>query len=80
MIGETLSSSSTESHTLPDPWSESGYSNWYNVLEVRKAWMRMMGLDDSEITQQCAHSPPTDFDEELSHYNAMFDIQEMNER
>ena len=80
MIGETLSSSPMESHTLPDPWSESGYSNWYNALEVRKAWMRMMGLDDDEIAEQCEHSPPSDLDEELSDYNAMFDIQEINKR
>ena len=80
MIGETLSSSSTESTRLPDPWSESGYADWYNALDVRKAWMRMMGLDDDEIAEQCEHSPPTDLDDELSNYNAMFEIQEINKR
>ena len=42
--------------------------------------MRMMGLDDDEIAEQCEHSPPTDLDDELSNYNAMFEIQEINKR
>lgn len=65
--------------SCPDPWSE--YANWVSAAaEVRREWMRMMGLDEHEIEEQCAHDPPTNFDEELSEYNAMFSIREMNER
>ena len=38
----------------------------------------MMGMDDTEIALECEADPPHDFDEELEHYNAMFDIQRLN--
>jgi len=63
--------------SVSDPWSP--YSDWQSALRVRHEWMRMMGLDDDEIAEKCAESPPTDFDEELAHYNAMFDIRRMNQ-
>ncbi len=66
--------------SVPDPWSESGYSQWQNAHNVRVAWMEMMGLSHDEIEEQCAYCPPVDLDEELSQYNAMFAIQEMNRR
>ncbi len=61
-----------------DPWSQ--YSNWQSVRTVREEWMRMMGLSEEEIAEHCVACPPTDLDEEIAQYNAMFDIQEMNQR
>ena len=76
MTSDSLSNTSTGSTHISDPWSE--FADWHDALEVRKEWMRMMGLDENEIAEQCEHSPPTDMDEELSQYNAMFAIQEIN--
>lgn len=69
----------TLSTSVADPWSD--YSDWQTTgaLRVRHEWMRMMGLDEEEIAEKCADDPPTSFDEELANYNAMFDIQRMNQ-
>ena len=62
----------------PDPWSDSGYAQWQGAADIRKAWMKMMGMDDQEIDEHCKKSPPTNIDDELAEYNAMFAIQEIN--
>jgi len=80
MTSESISNSSLGNTQLPDPWSEYGYSNWHGPMEVRIAWLRMMGFDADEIEEQCKHCPPIDLDEELANYNAMFAIQDANER
>jgi len=49
-----------------------------SAMEVRKLWLRMMGLDKAEIDEQCRYLPPTNLADELADYNAMCDIQEMN--
>lgn len=65
----------------PDPWTESGYSEWKQYARsVRRAWMEMMGLSDEEIEEQCVIEPPTDLDEELTQYNAMFEVQAINKQ
>jgi hypothetical protein len=65
----------------PDPWTECGYADWKDrALEIRREWMRMMGMDDAEIDLHCTQQPPTDLDEELAHYNTMFSINKLNER
>ena len=79
-MSEMSLSPSLQTTNVPDPWSESGYSQWHNARNVRVAWMEMMGLSRDEIEEQCEHCPPVDLDEELSQYNAMFALQEMNRR
>ena len=69
----------TQSTSSPDPWTASGYSEWrQDAWNVRRAWMKMMGMSEEEIEEQCKHCPPTNLDEEIEQYNAMFAIQNMN--
>jgi hypothetical protein len=49
-----------------------------NALKVRKQWLTMMGMTETEIAEDCALDPPTDLDAELAEYNAMFRIQDRN--
>ena len=51
-----------------------------NALKVRKQWMQMMGFPEAEIDDECRRDPPTDLDEELRNYNAMFAIQSRNQK
>ena len=70
---------SDQSTSASDPWSQHGYSDWVtNATAVRRKWLGMMGLAESEIDEKCEHSPPTSLDEELAHYNAMYAIQDRN--
>lgn len=62
-----------------DPWTQHGYSKW-NAMDVRREWMRMMGMSEEDIAEVCIVDPPTDFDEELSQYNAMFQIEQRNDQ
>ncbi len=65
----------------PDPWTEDGYADWQlDPFAIRRQWMEMMGLSQDEIDENCELDPPTDIDEELSQYNAMFVIQDINAR
>ena len=70
-----------ESTQSVDPWTDNGYSDWRdNALEVRRAWMTMMGLSNDEIEKECRPGNKADFDEELGQYNAMVDIDAINDR
>lgn len=48
------------------------------LSSIRWEWMKMMGFSSDEIEEHCRHCPPANLDEEMSQYNAMFDIQAMN--
>jgi hypothetical protein len=50
-----------------------------NALDIRKQWLKLYGLDEDEITQNCKKFPPTDFEEEVKQLTAMFAIQALNE-
>lgn len=50
-----------------------------NILDIRKQWMRMMGLDDDEIERNCIENPPVDIDEEVAQLSAAFNILTLNE-
>ena len=64
-----------------DPWTDNGYSDWRdNAIQVRRAWMTMMGLSQEEIERECGLGNVADFDEEIGQYNAMVDIERMNDR
>lgn len=78
-MSETMLNHDAWSTNQVDPWTESGYSDWVrSAYGVRCEWMEMMGFSPSEIDEECAIRPPTDFDEELAEYNAMFAIQQRN--
>ena len=64
---------------VADPWTAHGYSQWHNAENVRREWMRMMGLSEDEITESINDDPPIDLDDEIAEYNAMFRIQRLNE-
>lgn len=58
--------------TMADPCTDFGYADWQqSALEVRRQWMRLMGLDGQEIEEHCANGKPTTLDEELSQLNAV---------
>ncbi len=64
-----------------DPWTDHGYAEWRPSAEqVRRQWLAMMGLSQREIDQDCKLDPPVDIDEELEQYNAMFDVNRLNEQ
>ncbi len=78
-MSETTCNPDARTTNSPDPWTESGYSQWaQNALSIRWEWMKMMGFSRDEIEEHCRHCPPANLDEEMSQYNAMFDIQAMN--
>lgn len=80
-MSETTFDLGLQTTSSPDPWTECGYSEWkQDVGSVRRAWMEMMGLSDEEIAEQCTIEPPSNLDEELAQYNAMFDIQAINKQ
>ncbi|NND99134.1 MAG: hypothetical protein HKN47_17595 [Pirellulaceae bacterium] len=59
-----------------DPWTIGTVV--CGASDVRRNWLRMMGLSDEEIEKHCSLVPPTDIDEEVAEYNAMCDIQQLN--
>lgn len=64
--------------SVADPFSE--FSEWKadGAVDVRRNWLRMMGLSDAEIEEDCSQFQPTDIDAEVAEYNAMCDIQQLN--
>ena len=70
---------SDKTTSAADPWSQ--HSDWVtNAIAVRRELLSMMGLPESEIDEMCEHSPPTNLDEEFAHYNAMFAVQDRNDK
>ena len=78
MTNNTFDSTPRANTNLPDP--SSGYSDWTDAMEIRRTWMRMMGMDDDEIEGHCQECPAVDLDEEIAQYNAMFEVERINGR
>jgi hypothetical protein len=54
--------------------------NWMpRPCDVRRQWMRMMGLDEDEINQHCADDSG-DLEDELRQLEAMIDVQGIYEQ
>ena len=47
-------------------------------LAIRRKGLRLMGLGDDEIHEQCKRDPPTDFDEELAEFVAVLKVKKLN--
>lgn len=50
------------------------------AINLRRKWMKMMGMTQGEIDRHCGPETDADYAEELENYLAMIDIQEMNKR
>ena len=77
----TMTSFDTTSTKSADPWTDAGYSQWLDqALTLRRQWMGMMGLGDEEINLACQPGSHADLEEELAQYNAMLQIQQINQK
>ncbi len=66
---------SVRSTSSVDPLGKS--AKWINnAEEIRRHWMELMGMSQEDIKYHLINDPPTDPDEELAQYNAMFRIQD----
>jgi hypothetical protein len=48
------------------------------LIDIRRWWMHLYGMEDKEIDQSIVDSPPISLEDEIRQLHAIFEIRSMN--